>query len=573
MRKLIHTITDLGVHDQLKIEDAQRVRLTNILGIFPALMYMYFIWFGLSNQYYYPPILCSILTVGTIIALWLNSKRKYAVSKTILFSINSFSVLATQNALNIDHSITCYFFPLIIAYEIVFDAKKEWKHFLPTFCFTLLCALGCFLLPHGLIYDYSMSDELLKTSIILNYLFPFVISVFFMFTIINIHAQTQQKLIVAREEAEKALNAKSAFLSNMSHELRTPLNGIIGATNLLMHENLTLSQQRYFDVLQHSSDHMLKLVNDVLDLSKIEVGKVKIDKHVFNLKNVIERVCKNFEQQHSRSNIEFSYSIDELLNQNIISDELRVIQVLNNLLSNAFKFTSAGNVSLHANIHEQTGNHLKVLFSVKDSGIGIKPEQLEKIFEAFTQADSSTTRKFGGTGLGLAISKQLVEILGGQLQVRSNEKMGSEFFFTINVTKDLSAPAQMNTVNINQRQSLKGIKILVAEDNQVNMLILRNFLNKWDAHHIETTNGQEALDQFQKETFDIVLLDLEMPIMDGYSAVNAIKKINPKTPVLAFTAALYDDMANDLKSKGFDSHILKPFKPSDLFEKISTHIT
>lgn len=572
MKKLIHTVTHLGVHDQLKIEDAQRVRLTNILGIFPALMYLYFICFGLSNHYYYPPILCSILMIGTAIALQLNAKRKYAICKTILFSINSLSVLATQNALNIDHSITCYFFPLIIAYEIVFDAKKEWKHFLPSFCFTILCAVGCFLLPHGIIYNYNMTDDLLKTSIILNYLFPFVISVFFMFTIINIHAQTQQKLIVAREAAENALNAKSTFLSNMSHELRTPLNGIIGATNLLMHENLTLSQQRYFDVLQHSSDHMLKLVNDVLDLSKIEVGKVKIDKHVFNLKWVVERVCKNFEQQHSRSNIEFNYSIDEKLNQNIISDELRVIQVLNNLLSNAFKFTSAGAVSLHTHLQAQIGDQWKVLFSVKDSGIGIKPEQLEKIFEAFTQADSSTTRKFGGTGLGLAISKQLVDILGGQLQVKSNEKIGSEFFFTIHVTKDLSVP-QKETLGINQKQSLKGVKILVAEDNQVNMLILRNFLNKWDAQHIETTNGQEALDQFEKNDFDIVLLDLEMPIMDGYSAVNAIKKINPNTPVLAFTAALYDDMANDLKNKGFDSHILKPFKPSDLYEKISAHLS
>ncbi len=556
----------MGVTPDLRVEDAQRVRLTNILGVMPIFIYLYFIYFGLSQQYYFPPILCSGLTIGAITGLYFNYKRKHILAKSILFSVNSFSVFITYNILNIDYSIVCYFFPLVIAYEIVFDAKKEAKGFFPTFVFTLLCTLACFLLPKGLFFSYTMTDELLKTSILLNYAFPMILSVAFVFTIINIHSHTQEKLIAAREASERANKAKSDFLSNMSHELRTPLNGIIGSTNLLMHEQASLSQKKYYEVLQHSSDHMLHLINHILDFSKIKEGKIHLDRNVFNMREMVAKLCGVYQVQNTNEAVVFNFKIDEDLNKMVISDDLRLKQVLVNLLSNAFKFTKKGSIDLTVTTVEQTENNMTVQFAVKDTGVGIQPEQLDKIFDSFEQADSSTTRNFGGTGLGLSISKQLVNLFNAELEVESKVGKGSTFYFTITV--DVDHAAQNEKVDYGELKDLTGFKILVAEDNTVNMFVLKTFLKKWKVDYVDVTNGVDALNNYQKQDFDLVLMDLEMPEMDGYTALKEIRKQGSKIPVIAFTAALYDGMQGDLLGKGFNDYIHKPFNPTDLYNKI-----
>lgn len=236
--KIYNKIINLGVIDGLKIEEAKRIKLTNIVGIIPLLTYLYFIYFGITNKYYFPLIICSILIIIMCVGLYLNYKQKYGIAKLILFSANSAVVFITYNCLNIDYSIVAYFFPLMIAFEMVFDAKKEIKTFAPAFMFTIICFIACFELPKYLFYGYTMSDDILRISIILNYIYPFIISILFIFTIINIHAKTQDKLLKALEDAENANKAKSEFLSNMSHELRTPLNGIIGTTNLLINKSI-----------------------------------------------------------------------------------------------------------------------------------------------------------------------------------------------------------------------------------------------------------------------------------------------------------------------------------------------
>ncbi len=563
-KKIIH----LGTGSHLKIEDAQRVRLTNILAIFPGIFYVFFVFFGFYHRYYFPPILCCCLIILISAGLYVNGRRNYMTAKFILFSANSFAVLATQNILNIDHSITCYFFPLFIAYLLVYDVKREWKGFLPAFLFTLLCLAGCFLLPHQWVYGYNMSEEIYRSSVIMNYLFPFCITLFFMWSLINIYAQTQEKLISAREDAEKANRAKSDFLSNMSHELRTPLNGIVGATNLLLHEQVTLSQKRYFKIVQHSADHMLQLVNHILDYSKIEAGKISLEQNVFNLQSRLTDLCQVFETQHVSGNVQFSYHIDHQLNQTVSGDDLRLTQILTNLLANAFKFTPRGTVSFTASLKESTEQGICVLFAVKDTGIGIEKENLQQVFKSFEQGDNSTTRNFGGTGLGLSISRQLVQLLGGELQVNSEAGKGSEFYFSLQLKK---AAAEKNPVTANtppHSQNLSGINILVAEDNAVNRLILKNFLSRWKASFTEAVNGRKALECFNVAHYDLVLMDLEMPEMDGYTALAEIRKVNPSIPVLAFTAALYEGMAEDLQQQGFNDYLHKPFNPDDLYQKI-----
>jgi signal transduction histidine kinase len=566
LKEVYTFITNMGVTPDLKIEDAQRVRLTNILGVMPIFIYLYFIYFGLSQNYFFPPILCTALTIGALIGLYFNYRRKHILAKCILFSVNSFSVFITYNILNIDYSIVCYFFPLIIAYEIVFDAKKEFKGFLPTFIFTLLCAIACFVIPKGLVYSYTMTDDLLKTSILLNYAFPMTLSVAFMFTIINIHANTQEKLIAAREASERANKSKSDFLSNMSHELRTPLNGIIGSTNLLMHEQATLSQKKYYEVLQHSSDHMLHLINHILDFSKIAEGKINLDRNVFNMKEMVSKLCGVYQVQNTNEAVVFNFKIDEDLNKMVISDDLRLKQVLVNLISNAFKFTKKGEINLTVTTASQTESKMTVQFAVKDTGVGIQVEQLTKIFESFEQADSSTTRNFGGTGLGLSISKQLVNLFNAELEVESKVGKGSAFYFTITVDVDQSHTNLK--IDEDELKDLTGFKILVAEDNTINMFVLKTFLKKWNVDFVDVTNGVDALSNYQKQDFDLVLMDLEMPEMDGYTALKEIRKQGSKIPVIAFTAALYDDMQNDLLAKGFNDYIHKPFNPTDLYNKI-----
>ncbi len=566
-KSIYNIVINLGVNDYMKIEESQRVRLTNILGLLPIFIYLYFVFFGLVNNYYFPTIISTFLIIGALIGIYFNYKQHFVLAKMILFSVNSFSVFIIYNVLNIDYSITCYFFPLLMAYEIVFDTKKEVRYFLPTFSFTLLCLIGCFLLPKGIFFEYAMTPDLLKTSILLNYLLPLILSVAFLFTIVNIHNKTQDKLIEAREESEKANKAKSDFLSNMSHELRTPLNGIIGATNLLMNEPATLSQKKYYDILHHTSDHMLHLINQILDFSKINESKINLDRNIFNLKHVISKLCRVLQAQNVHEEIAFYFEIDDSLNVDVISDDLRLKQILLNLLSNAFKFTKAGTIQLKALLLGEENNKLFVRFTVSDTGIGIEQDQLKNIFESFEQADNSTTRNFGGTGLGLSISKQLVALFDSTLQVESESGKGSTFSFDMCIEKNKDVPIVIDNQVI--KKDLKGLSILVAEDNKINMMVVITFLKKWNATYTEVVNGALALEKFNNQKFDIILMDLEMPDMDGYTAIMEIRKMDKSLPVLAFTAALYDGMAADLKSKGFTDYIHKPFNPKDLYDKIS----
>jgi signal transduction histidine kinase/CheY-like chemotaxis protein len=566
LKSFFNKLADNGIRHSTKIEEIQRIKLVNILALIPVCIYLFFIIFGLLNNYYFPVYVGISLTIGAAIAFYFNYSGKQSLAKIIIFTMNSLSIFFIYNCLNIDYSILCYFFPIIMAYEIIFDAKNEKAFFIPSFLITIGCLIACFLVPKGLFYNYNMSDDLLKQSIILNYIMPLVISVAFLFTIIKIHAETQGKLINAREESENANRAKSVFLSNMSHELRTPLNGIIGATNLLMYEPASASQKKYYEILQHTSDHMLNLINQILDFSKINESKINLDRNTFNLLHVVTKLSRVLQAQNTHEDIQFNFDIDDRLNREVISDDLRLKQILLNLLSNAFKFTKSGTINLTAKLLHEANNNLHIRFTVSDTGIGIAQEKLSNIFESFEQADNTTTRIFGGTGLGLSISKQLVSLFGSTLTVESELNKGS--IFTFDIITEISKAVEISLDAGNQKKDLKGLKMLVAEDNQVNMMVLLTFLKKWNANYTEVSNGAQALEKYNANNYDIILMDLEMPIMDGYTAISEIRKKDKSTPVIAFTAALYDGMAEDLKSKGFTGFIHKPFNPKDLYEKV-----
>lgn len=381
------------------------------------------------------------------------------------------------------------------------------------------------------------------------------------------YKKAETALIEAKEKAEEAALSKARFVSNMSHELRTPLNGIIGITNLLLQEDIHAHQKEHFDILKFSSEHMLELINDVLDVNKIDAGKFDLEKKPYNVKLFADRIEAIFHNQFAAKNIDFQVRVDASLDRKLVFDATRLGQVLNNLLANALKFTHRGLVTLDIKNLSATSDAVMVNFSVTDTGIGIQARKLPHIFERFYQADVMTTRKYGGSGLGLSISKKLVELFKGELKVESEVYKGSRFHFTLTLPSYIEKKPLLED-NVAQAPLLTSARVLIAEDNPVNMMIARRFLQKWNLEISEAHDGVQAIDIFNQKEFDILLVDLEMPEKDGYSVLEEVRRINTTIPVIAFTAASFENMGFLLREKGFTDYIQKPFKPEELHSKI-----
>lgn len=379
------------------------------------------------------------------------------------------------------------------------------------------------------------------------------------------------ELMKAKERAEVAAHVKARFLSNMSHELRTPLNGIIGSTNLLLQEEFLQTQKQHLDVLKYSSEHMMVLINDILDFNKIEAGKLELAAAPVNIKEFAQKVIAQFSRSVQEKGLKFITEIDDRLDTEYLTDETRLNQILSNLLSNAIKFTHSGSITFSVSKLFSTSSKSTVHFLVKDTGIGIAPSKHKEVFESFTQADINTTRKYGGTGLGLTITKKLINIFGSELRLESMEGKGSAFQFTVEMPINENRKEYISEHKATQPGSLLGVRILIAEDNPVNLSVARRFLLKWGVELTEAKNGVEAVQKFKSGVYDLVLLDLEMPEMDGATALVEIKKIQPQAIVLAFTAAVYDNMVDDLIQKGFLDFIHKPFRPEELHAKITQY--
>ena len=382
-------------------------------------------------------------------------------------------------------------------------------------------------------------------------------------------------LRLAKEQAERSVKIKEEFLANMSHEIRTPMNAIMGITDLILDTKTTEKQSEYLKLIKKSSDNLLVIINDILDFSKMEAGKVEFENSEFSLVELTNGIISMIQFKIDKKEIKVLTEFAEYVPEYIIGDQVRLNQILTNLLDNAVKFTEKGSITLKIKQTNETETVTTLQFSVTDTGIGIEKEKFETIFYSFNQASSSTTRKFGGSGLGLTISKQLIELQGGQINLQSQPGVGSTFKFNLTFKKSTGENSKKEKL----RKELKTIEsktekfyVLIVDDNNINQLLVSTILKKKNYTFDIAENGQEAVEKILLNDYDVVLMDLHMPIMDGYLASSIIRNDLPENkrnvPIIALTAAAIKGEKEKCFSIGMNEYISKPFKSEDLIEKI-----
>jgi signal transduction histidine kinase/CheY-like chemotaxis protein/ligand-binding sensor domain-containing protein len=368
-------------------------------------------------------------------------------------------------------------------------------------------------------------------------------------------------------EAEKANRAKSIFLATMSHEIRTPMNGVLGMASLLGETTLTAEQRDYINTIQNSGEALMGVINDILDFSKIESGKMELENRDFNLRDCVEEVLDVFASKAAQTGLDLIYEINHDVPSQIIGDNHRLRQVLLNLVSNAIKFTAKGEIFISARVNRTDGDNMELRFEVRDTGIGIHRDKLERLFKAFSQVDSSTTRKYGGTGLGLAISDKLITLMGGQIQVESEPNIGTRFFFTIQAKAGQQSTRTYVHMNVT---GIQGKRVLVIDDNETNLTIIKNQLEQWKITPVLAHSAKEAIEILAGNSFDLALTDMQMPEMDGIALAQHIRSNYPKLPVLLLSS-IGDEKAKHHVNL-FNAILTKPVKQQVLYKHVVHHL-
>ncbi|HEX2532231.1 MAG TPA: ATP-binding protein [Chitinophagaceae bacterium] len=374
-----------------------------------------------------------------------------------------------------------------------------------------------------------------------------------------------------KSKADAAARAQEQFLSTMSHEIRTPLNGILGLTNLLLLEQPQPHQAEYLNALKFAGDNLLTIVNDILDYNKIQSGSIELERVPFDLQQLLHQVQRGHKVAAGQKGITLLAEVSPGLPARVIGDPNRLTQVLNNLIGNAVKFTKEGGVTLRVTQGARAAGKIRLVLSVSDTGIGIRPDQLESIFHRFTQANAGISREYGGTGLGLAIARRLVQLMGSDIEVESIPGSGSTFRFGIDLAVAEASPAAPgNTAAVST--SFPGMRVLLVEDQRINVMVMENLLRRWEVILDHAENGAVALEKLAVQKYDLVFMDMLMPVMDGVEATRILRETHHyRGPIVVVTADAFVQQQDKWEAMGFDDFILKPFHPVSLMEKLDKY--
>ncbi len=526
--------------------------------------------FRLFLQHYISAIVLGCFCTFLCVLLIVNKRgyTKYTQAVSLIGSNIFLVIFSYTDGLKMGSYL--YFFPMLFSIPfLVNNHEKYHKRMISYFMLVITCLSATFIISSSSSPFQNISDSAYVITFNINLVCAVLLSAAFSYLNIHFERKFAQVLIEQKNKTLDAMKTRGHFLSHMGHELRTPLNGIIGATNLLAKGKTLTEQDEYFNILKYCSNHMLDVINNILDYNKIDADKMDIHLTDVNLKQLLENCVLPFHNRLEEKKIDWKLDLDRKMNETVMADDIRLTQVINNLISNALKFTDKGYIRFGAKCTAENADVMEVQFSIEDTGIGISKENQKKIFESFEQVYTESTRKYGGTGLGLTISQRLLKLMNSQLEVSSEEGVGSKFFFTVSFKKFTGKQTSKSTAKM-EKADLAGMRVLIAEDNLINMLIATKMMEDWNITFTTAANGNEALKALKNNAdYNLILLDLEMPEMDGYTAVKEITKLYPEVPVLAFTATLVDnEKYTNLKQMGFVDAMLKPFQPMELFSKI-----